>query len=504
MKYPCCVALPPAHSGPLFTPYRCGWRLASQVDIWSCGVVLYTLLVGRPPYESRDVKSTSVAYPFPSLLSPGAFRFLTFRMPTNRYKRILANSYSFPDNLSLSTQAKDLIQAMLQTRPELRPSIDSIKRHPFFNRNDLSPPLEMPTSALTVPPKFTASGALIPARVKGSIGSKEERTGPAPQPLAPRDVNGIEVAAKVASRSLDTRNLKSGETTATGPTPGTTTTAGTLPGQEQQPPTNLIAQPNGSTVCQKPGPTPPQIEGKAEAARPEVHRAKDEASMGMATRNRSLLSNDHASTKHGSRNSSNVCNDMAHTDPATATTGQHSRQGGRPPTLGDVATATTGPNPGSEEDSPAPLEVKDTNGDYGGVKPDASPTFAHRPSQSGAIKGPTEALFEGERRCLPAFTFSFVSRSFTYHHHPTRNSTRRRSGHDMGTLESIHHNLQQSLAEPRSDVEQGQDIPRASYSHQPSIWVSQYVDYTSKYGLGFLLVNGSAVNLLLAKGDCVE
>lgn len=42
-----------------------------QVDIWSTGVVLYTLLVGRPPYESRDVKST--------------------------YKRILANTYSFPD-----------------------------------------------------------------------------------------------------------------------------------------------------------------------------------------------------------------------------------------------------------------------------------------------------------------------------------------------------------------------------------------------------------------------
>ena len=46
-----------------------------EVDIWSTGVVLYTMLVGRPPYESKDVKST--------------------------YKRILANDFTFPDTVTL-------------------------------------------------------------------------------------------------------------------------------------------------------------------------------------------------------------------------------------------------------------------------------------------------------------------------------------------------------------------------------------------------------------------
>lgn len=61
-----------------------------EVDIWSTGVIMYTLLVGKPPFQSKDVKST--------------------------YKRILANAYAFPDHLSFSSESKHLISCMLQVR----------------------------------------------------------------------------------------------------------------------------------------------------------------------------------------------------------------------------------------------------------------------------------------------------------------------------------------------------------------------------------------------------
>jgi len=77
-----------------------------KVDIWSMGVILYTVLVGKPPYEAKDVKAT--------------------------YARILNNEYSFPRHVDMSTSAQNLIRSMLQSQPQDRPSLDEITAHPFF------------------------------------------------------------------------------------------------------------------------------------------------------------------------------------------------------------------------------------------------------------------------------------------------------------------------------------------------------------------------------------
>lgn len=95
-----------------------------EVDIWSAGVVMYTLLVGRPPFETDDVKAT--------------------------YKRIRANQYDFPDTVHVSSSARSLIRDILRSDPGARPSLDQILKHAFVA--DEFVPKSIPQTALLITP----------------------------------------------------------------------------------------------------------------------------------------------------------------------------------------------------------------------------------------------------------------------------------------------------------------------------------------------------------------
>lgn len=79
----------PNYIAPEVLDGKCGHSF--QVDIWSLGVVIYTLIFGKPPYETSEVKTT--------------------------YNKILNNSYAFPENVPISEPAKDLIVKILQLNP---------------------------------------------------------------------------------------------------------------------------------------------------------------------------------------------------------------------------------------------------------------------------------------------------------------------------------------------------------------------------------------------------
>ena len=95
-----------------------------EVDIWSLGVIIFTLIVGKPPFETSSVKTT--------------------------YKRIKVNAYAFPEHILVSDEAKDLIFKVLNLDPLRRLTLDQILDHKFLSRKNI--PKSLPSSSLACPP----------------------------------------------------------------------------------------------------------------------------------------------------------------------------------------------------------------------------------------------------------------------------------------------------------------------------------------------------------------
>ncbi|XP_037092997.1 serine/threonine-protein kinase PLK1-like [Pollicipes pollicipes] len=95
-----------------------------EVDVWSIGCILYTLLVGRPPFETESLKET--------------------------YTRIKKNEYSIPK--TVGPLAKSLIQRILQGDPNRRPTVDQVLHDDFMTMGYI--PIRLPTSCLTMAPRF--------------------------------------------------------------------------------------------------------------------------------------------------------------------------------------------------------------------------------------------------------------------------------------------------------------------------------------------------------------
>ncbi|CAL8101139.1 unnamed protein product [Calicophoron daubneyi] len=75
-----------------------------EVDVWSCGVILYALLCGTLPFDDEHI---------PTL-----------------FKKIKAGYFHLPE--SLSPEVRDLLRRMITVDPIKRATIDEIRRHPWF------------------------------------------------------------------------------------------------------------------------------------------------------------------------------------------------------------------------------------------------------------------------------------------------------------------------------------------------------------------------------------
>lgn len=82
--------------------------------MWSCGVTLYTMLVG--------------AYPFDDVSSPGDFRKAIVKI-------ISADFNPIPAELGVSAECQDLLRRIFVSQPAYRISVSDLAAHPWFRKN---------------------------------------------------------------------------------------------------------------------------------------------------------------------------------------------------------------------------------------------------------------------------------------------------------------------------------------------------------------------------------
>lgn len=96
-----------------------------EVDVWSCGVILYALLCGTLPFDDESIP--------------------------NLFKKIKSGMYSLPSHLSQSS--RELILRMLVVDPMKRITIAEVRQHPWY-QHKLPAYLMLPPAAIEMQERY--------------------------------------------------------------------------------------------------------------------------------------------------------------------------------------------------------------------------------------------------------------------------------------------------------------------------------------------------------------
>ena len=95
-----------------------------EVDIWAIGIIIYTLIIGKPPFESNNKEQI--------------------------IENIKKVEFKIPEDVKISLLSEKLINKILVENPNKRPSLEEILMDDFFNQGVAIPKL-MPSITLVIP-----------------------------------------------------------------------------------------------------------------------------------------------------------------------------------------------------------------------------------------------------------------------------------------------------------------------------------------------------------------
>lgn len=132
------------------------------VDMWACGVVLYVMLSGRMPFYGKD--------------------------DVQCLRRTAAGEYTFPDRewSNVSEDAKSLVRALLQIRPETRLTAKAALQHRWLALSDQNNSAPLPNDLSKIHSKLrqkfrrAVTAALTIERMRELSGRSSSLTVPSP------------------------------------------------------------------------------------------------------------------------------------------------------------------------------------------------------------------------------------------------------------------------------------------------------------------------------------
>ncbi|CAH1647676.1 unnamed protein product [Spodoptera littoralis] len=122
-----------------------------KADIWSIGCLMYTLLVGTPPFDAPTVEDT--------------------------YRRIKCCDYSMP--LTVHQEAAAMIAVQLQLSPRRRPTAEKLLNHEFVRSGAI--PDSLPQSCLYTAPWTDHPVHTRPVLAIGNLSEEDDTTPAEPQ-----------------------------------------------------------------------------------------------------------------------------------------------------------------------------------------------------------------------------------------------------------------------------------------------------------------------------------